>query len=222
MQMDSQLQYLSTSSVPAFLSAALSHLGDMRSHEEEIRNISVGRFYQCIHVLHQLKSVYSSADFAIHFLEAVLRKSDIAVPSLVPEFPSTRPNWNKPQLLGCRGSTPESEAVSQVATAYPSPSSHPNIIEPPAGVWNGINNHNSETGNDDLRRHQYSGLGPWSDGDSQLDASNIVAIDFLPDSSYMGNWLNVGSPVPAFMNFDSSNTWAVSNNVTSGEELGLL
>ncbi|KAJ5814265.1 fungal-specific transcription factor domain-containing protein [Penicillium pulvis] len=221
MQMDSQLQYLSTSSVPAFLSAALSHLGDMRSHEEEIRNISVGRFYQCIHVLHQLKSVYSSADFAIHFLEAVLRKSDIAVPSLVPELPSTKPNWNKPQLLGCRSSTPESEAVSQVATAYPSPSSHPNITEPPAGIWNGTNNHNCETGNDDLRCHQYSSEA-WSDGDSQLDAPNIVAIDFLPDSSYMGNWFNVGSPVPAFMNFDSSNTWAVPNNVTSGEELGLL
>ncbi|KAJ5648706.1 fungal-specific transcription factor domain-containing protein [Penicillium lividum] len=222
MQMDSQLQYLSTSSVPAFLSAALSHLGDMRSHEEEIRNISVGRFYQCIHVLHQLKSIYSSADFAIHFLEAVLRKSDIVVPSLVPGLPSTKPSWNKPQLLGCRSSTPESEAFSQVATAYPSPSSHPNITEPPAGAWNGINNRNLEAGNDDLRRHQFSGLEPWSNGDSQLDASNVVAIDFLPESSYMENWFNVESPVPAFMNFDSSNTWTVPNHVTSGEDLGLL
>ncbi|KAF9891522.1 hypothetical protein FE257_003989 [Aspergillus nanangensis] len=219
MQMDNQLQYLSTSSVPAFLSATLSHLLEIRSHDEEVRNVSVGRFYQCMHVLQQLQSMYSSADYAVHFLAAVLRNVNITVPSLISGLPSTRPNWNKPQLLGCPNSTPDSEVNSQVATAYPSPSSCPHHTQPCTGVSDGLDNHSAETGTDHPRGSQYSQASP--DFTSQVGAINVAAGDFLPDS-YMGNWLDLGSLVPALVNFDGSTSWPVANNVTSEGELGLF
>lgn len=46
LQTSNQLQYLSTSSVVAFLSATLTHLAHIQSPEEDVCHISVGRFYQ--------------------------------------------------------------------------------------------------------------------------------------------------------------------------------
>ncbi|KAF7557438.1 hypothetical protein G7Z17_g748 [Cylindrodendrum hubeiense] len=46
LEANDQLRYLSTSGVPAFLSATLIHLLEIRSSGEEVRNISIGRFYQ--------------------------------------------------------------------------------------------------------------------------------------------------------------------------------
>ncbi|KAJ4176773.1 hypothetical protein FALCPG4_011458 [Fusarium falciforme] len=82
MEMSDQLRYLSTSSIPAFLSAALIHVLEVRSPDEEVRNISIGRFYQCFHVLNELQEMYSSADYAVRFLEMVLNKIDTKIPML--------------------------------------------------------------------------------------------------------------------------------------------
>ncbi|KAM0187493.1 hypothetical protein ACHAPI_011128 [Fusarium lateritium] len=100
-----QLRYLSTSSIPAFLSATLIHLVDIRSQEEDVRSLGIGRFYQCVHVLNQLQDMYSSADYAVRFLEMVLRKTDVKIPML-----------NLGRALKSR-----QDADDGCATSYPTP-----------------------------------------------------------------------------------------------------
>lgn len=82
LQCHNQLRYLSTSSIPAFLSATLIHLLDIRNPEEDVRNVSIGRFYQCLQVLHQLRDMYASADYAIYFLQTVLESIEVHIPML--------------------------------------------------------------------------------------------------------------------------------------------
>ncbi|EON98413.1 putative c6 transcription factor protein [Phaeoacremonium minimum UCRPA7] len=82
LQCENQLRYLSTSSVPAFLSATLIHLLDIRDPDEELRNLSIGRFYQCFHALYELQDMYASADYAIRFLETVLVRMGTHIPML--------------------------------------------------------------------------------------------------------------------------------------------
>lgn len=78
----SQLRYLSTSSVPTILWATLSHLTDISSAKDDARFASIGRFYQCMQALEELRDMYASADYAIWFLEAVIKKSDVQIPGL--------------------------------------------------------------------------------------------------------------------------------------------
>ncbi|KAK6067720.1 hypothetical protein SCUP234_11464 [Seiridium cupressi] len=82
LQSENYLRYLSTSSVPAFLSATLIHLLDVRNGDEEVRNLAIGRFYQCFHALHELQNMYASADYAVRFLGTVLKRMDADIPML--------------------------------------------------------------------------------------------------------------------------------------------
>lgn len=82
LHLHNQLRYLSTTSIPAILSATLVHLIDIRSSKEEIRNSAIGRFYQCWQSLQQLRDMYASADHAVWFLEAVIQKMNIQIPML--------------------------------------------------------------------------------------------------------------------------------------------
>lgn len=94
MQLRDQVRYLSTSSIPAFTSAALMHLLDIRSTKEDIRNIGVGRFFQCMQVLWLLRDMYASADYAIHFLRTVVQSTNVQLPmfSFHPHLTSIMPN----------------------------------------------------------------------------------------------------------------------------------
>ncbi|GAB7356554.1 hypothetical protein MBLNU459_g7290t2 [Dothideomycetes sp. NU459] len=76
------LRYLSTSSIPAILWATLSHLTDISSARDDVRFSSIGRFYQCLQALEELRDMYASADHAVWFLEAVVRKSGVHIPGL--------------------------------------------------------------------------------------------------------------------------------------------
>jgi hypothetical protein len=256
LQKTAQLQHLSTSSVPAFLSATLTHLVHMRAQEEELRNISVGRFYQCMHVLQQLQSIYNAADYAVHFLEAILKNINITVPSLMPGVPSTRPDWGKPQLLqpGRRDSSLDNETALRLATAYPSPSSCPNnsnsndndmpyehahygrtsgvetldVIDPDTGGSGLHRNH--------LQDPAYGLVGSWptapsgsQTGGSRIDS--MAGVDLLSDAALMGNWLDIGSLVPALMNVEGDSNWAAAaaaaaitatNTTAGGEEQDLF
>lgn len=77
-----QLCYLSTSSIPAILWATLIHIIGIRSTKEDVRNSSIGRFFQCRQALEDLRDIYASADHAVRFLEAVIRKTDVRIPML--------------------------------------------------------------------------------------------------------------------------------------------
>ncbi|CAH0035510.1 unnamed protein product [Clonostachys rhizophaga] len=82
LQSENQFHYLSTSSIPAFLSAALIHLRDVCSPVEEVRSTGIGRFYQSIQALHQLQEMYVAAELAIRFLEKVIKTIDLPSPML--------------------------------------------------------------------------------------------------------------------------------------------
>ncbi|CAH0047473.1 unnamed protein product [Clonostachys solani] len=82
LQSENQFHYLSTSSIPAFLSAALIHLRDVCSPVEEVRSTGIGRFYQSVQALHQLQEMYVAAELAIRFLEKVIKTIDLPSPML--------------------------------------------------------------------------------------------------------------------------------------------
>lgn len=82
LQSSGQLRYAPTSSIPAFLSAALIHLLNTRSSDEETRNISIGRFYQCLGALHQLQTMYAAADQAVQIIDNMLENAGFMLPLL--------------------------------------------------------------------------------------------------------------------------------------------
>jgi hypothetical protein len=75
-----QLRYVSTSTIPALLSATLILLLDIRSAREEVRYAAIGRFFQCWQALQQLREMYASADHAVWFLEAVIERTNVHIP----------------------------------------------------------------------------------------------------------------------------------------------
>lgn len=89
LQSENHLRYLWTSSIPAFLSATLIHLLDIHDPEEQVRNMSLGRFYQCYHALCELQDMYTSAEYALRFLEKFLIKSGTHIPMLQSFKPSS-------------------------------------------------------------------------------------------------------------------------------------
>ncbi|KAJ5559745.1 fungal-specific transcription factor domain-containing protein [Penicillium frequentans] len=132
MQLQNQLRYLSTSSIPAFISAALIHLFEIRSTQEDVRNLSIGRFFQCVHVLHQLQEMYASADYAVYFLESVIQKTGIQVPMLsLTYLPNSRGLGKHNASATCLPTTlhamPSSPA-DPTQKRYPTPSSFDNQI----------------------------------------------------------------------------------------------
>ncbi|CEJ94367.1 Putative Cutinase transcription factor 1 beta [[Torrubiella] hemipterigena] len=108
------LRYSSTSSIPAFLSATLIHLINTRSNDEEIRNISVGRFYHCLGALQQLQDMYASAEYAVNFVKTVLRTAHLDTPLLTGGFSR---EWGDQSQWHDSATSP-----ANAATSYPSPS----------------------------------------------------------------------------------------------------
>jgi len=82
LQSNGQMCYATTSSVPAFLSAALIHLLNTRSSDEETRNISIGRFCQCLDSLRQLQNMYAAADQAVQIINNMLENAPFMLPLL--------------------------------------------------------------------------------------------------------------------------------------------
>ncbi|KAF5578820.1 cutinase transcription factor 1 beta [Fusarium subglutinans] len=117
LQFSGLMCYAPTSSVPAFLSAALIHLLNIRSPDEETRNISIGRFCQCLDALHQLQSMYTAADEAVHIINNMTENAGFILPLLSIGNPMSKANG-----IAARNSRLFSEiGPSRVTTAYPSP-----------------------------------------------------------------------------------------------------
>jgi hypothetical protein len=70
-------KYLPTTGVTALLPALIIHLLDMKSHNDNARQVAMVDFCRCMLVLESLRGIYALADFASQFLEAVIRKFDI-------------------------------------------------------------------------------------------------------------------------------------------------
>lgn len=80
LQRNDHLCYLSTSSIPAILWATFGHLTEIGSTRDKVDFASIGRFHQCLQALEELRAMYASADHAVWFLEAVIRRNGIRIP----------------------------------------------------------------------------------------------------------------------------------------------
>lgn len=103
------LRFASTSSITAILSATLIHLVRLRSSQEDIRSLSIGRFYQCWYALQQLRDMYASADHAVWFLEAVIQKSNVQIPML---YIAPRPSEQPPNHLPMKAVSTQRQALN--------------------------------------------------------------------------------------------------------------
>ncbi|KAH6986501.1 fungal-specific transcription factor domain-containing protein [Ilyonectria sp. MPI-CAGE-AT-0026] len=197
LQSTNQLRYLSTSSIPAFLSATLIHLLDIKSPNEEVRNVSIGRFYQCVQALHQLQDMYASADYAVRFLENVLRNTDINIPMLRFGRPQSKLVDTHNERSAFPGIALDISISSRLETAYPSPSSTRN--QPSLDA----------TGLDaPLQTSLTQPLSPLLDSfdswpmDNSLLGDNQQLTEIIAGSPYLSTWSDVDSLVPALINFD--------------------
>ncbi|KAF2711254.1 hypothetical protein K504DRAFT_427462 [Pleomassaria siparia CBS 279.74] len=85
-----QVRYMGVPGVTILVAASLSHMLDIRSGDEDVRDASILRFYQSIQVLQALRTIYASADSAVSFLASVIRKAGISVP---PQVASPAPDF---------------------------------------------------------------------------------------------------------------------------------
>lgn len=126
MQSRNLLRYASTSTIPALLSATLIHLLNTRSNDEEVRNISVGRFYHCFGALQQLQDMYASAEYTVRFIKTVLRTAHLNTPLLTMTMglSNNSKDWEGGSSRDSGWAADQNDAASErdAATAYPSPS----------------------------------------------------------------------------------------------------
>lgn len=78
-----QVRFLGLIGVTALVAACLSHMLDISSGDEDVRDASTLRLYQSLEVLHALRSIYASADAAVRFLGSIMRTAGISVPAQV-------------------------------------------------------------------------------------------------------------------------------------------
>jgi hypothetical protein len=72
-------KYLPATGVTFLLPAIIIHLLDIKSCNEDTQQAAIDSFCQCMLVLDKLRDTHASADFAMQFLEAAIRKADIEV-----------------------------------------------------------------------------------------------------------------------------------------------
>ncbi|KAL6407386.1 putative c6 transcription factor protein [Ilyonectria robusta] len=183
LQSSSQLQYLATNSIPAFLSAALIHLLDVRSPNEEVRNMSIGRFFQCMQALHELEDIYPSAFSAIHFVDSVITSSGVDIPTFSSNFSLSKAGQVTHELSVAMGH-------KQIAEAYPSPLSlsQQHLDAPEEG----------QTSAEPDLRHTFSPL--LSTFDLWPLDQGTLSID-QPREDLVSSWEDVDN-IPALLDFD--------------------
>lgn len=90
-----QARFLGPPGITALVAACLSHMLDIRSGEEDVRDAGIFRFYQTMQVLQSLRGIYASADSAVAFLVSTIRRASIPLPAQAvtpaPDFMSAVP-----------------------------------------------------------------------------------------------------------------------------------
>lgn len=76
------IRYLPTVGVTAMVHAAIMHLVDVRSPDENIRRSSLNGLAQCMGVLEQLRDIYIAADYASFLLYQGISKAGIEMPAI--------------------------------------------------------------------------------------------------------------------------------------------
>lgn len=213
LQSSTQLRFLSTSSVPAFLSATLIHLLDIRSPDEQVRNISIGRFHQCVSALQDLQNMYSSADYAVHFLEMVLKKTGVTVPMMRPSgLLSDRLDDGRGQARKVYGPTPRNQTPFRIATACPSPSGFRG-----QQAYTNLQGRNIDESFDPSFVQPVLPFGSrdeaWS-GNNVESAEHNQYNDAMSDPLLVGDWMDFESLVPGLVNFEADSNVSMLNSVS--------
>lgn len=220
LQSENHLCYLSTSSIPAFLSATLVNLLDVRnSRNEETRSLAIGRFYQCLHILHELRDMYASADYAIRYLGTVLERMDTRIPMLTtlrlfansmvenagssaPSNASHLPRMSNDNNGNINSHQPMQNMRLHSGTRLGSPSVDESLLPN-----NTMGNMTTENIND--AQQVDSGAEPVS----QL--THVTADQLLSDTIPMDVWNDIDGLLPELVNFDADLHVGLSNHDTN-------
>ena len=92
-----QVRFLGLIGVTALIAACLSHMLDISSSDEDVRDSSTFRLHQCLQVLQSLRGIYASADASVSFLASVTRKAGISVPA---QFAAPGPDFTSASAEG--------------------------------------------------------------------------------------------------------------------------
>lgn len=106
-----QVRFLGLIGVTAILAACLTHMLDVGSADEDVRDASTFRLYQSLQVLGSLREIYASADSAFAFLASVTRKAGIYLPTQA-NGPATAFTSSPPSNLQRTASQPFSRTTS--------------------------------------------------------------------------------------------------------------
>ncbi|CAG9942709.1 unnamed protein product [Clonostachys rosea f. rosea IK726] len=203
LQRNNQIRYLSTIAVPAFFSVTVVHMLDTRSNDEETRNLSLGRLYQCVHVLQQLQEMYSSADYAIHFINSILRNNNSGL-----QAASLFMNVSFGKVEGEWKSRTEPKSMdmgpSQVAVAcmYPSPSASGNLDMSSADPEE-MNAEDSVSGTVRQQPTPLSNtLESWASAGVAEPCSIQLHHDSIAGASFTDTWCEVDTFLPELMSFE--------------------
>ncbi|CAH0047489.1 unnamed protein product [Clonostachys solani] len=204
LQRNNQIRYLSTIAVPAFFSVTVVHLLDTRSNDEETRNLSLGRLYQCVHVLQQLQEMYSSADYAIHFINSILRNNNSGLQAaslfMNVSFGKVEGEWKSRTEPKSMDMGPSRIAV---ACMYPSPSASGNLDMSSADQEE-MNVEDSVSG---TVRQQPTPLSnaieTWASAGGGAEPCSIqLHHDSIAGASFTDTWCEVDNFLPELMSFE--------------------
>jgi hypothetical protein len=84
-----QVRYLGLIGVTALVAACLTHILDIGSEDEDVRDASTFRLHQSLEVLQSLRDIYGSADAAVSFIASVIRKAGVPLPAHILQFTPT-------------------------------------------------------------------------------------------------------------------------------------
>lgn len=189
LQRNDQLRYLTTTAVPAFLAVCLAHLLNVQQHDEKARNLSLGRLYQSVHVLQQLQSIYSAADYAICFLNSVLKNIQLRVPLL-----SIEENTIYQRHDGAKSAIDMGPSDVAAACMYPSPSASAHFSKNADDV--------QSASSDDSAMHAW-------DLQEQGDLVNMGGVghfdEFITSSPYLSPWCDPDNMISTLANVDDNN-----------------
>ncbi|KAF2222899.1 fungal-specific transcription factor domain-containing protein [Elsinoe ampelina] len=93
------IRYLPTVGITVLLPAIIIHLLDIKAPDEQTRRTALQGFCQCMQIMSQLRDIYAAADYSTAFLEAAIRKAEIALPqkaALIKNAAVARPPGDRP------------------------------------------------------------------------------------------------------------------------------
>jgi hypothetical protein len=114
------VRYLPTSGVTSVLLASIIHLEDLMAEDADVRNSALGEFTRCVTCMQNLRDMYFSADYAVHLLEASVRKMNIKGTGRIAHIPSLS-SHRRAQAIG------HPEPVHDSIQAHTEPSGFPSL-----------------------------------------------------------------------------------------------